>query len=93
MFYRVFCGKVAAGTSQNISANIYIEIKTIYHRSPIQTEKFKPEGKRIMPETRFTEFPASSVNPRVGISWPASETDDVLFFSHLYIYKIGSQLI
>ena len=26
------------------------------------------EGKRIIPETRFTEFPALSVDPRVGIS-------------------------
>ena len=38
----------------------------------MQTEKSHPEGKRIMPETRFTEFPASSV----GISRYASETDD-----------------
>ena len=28
----------------------------------------QPEGKRIMPETRFTESPALSVDPRVGIS-------------------------
>ena len=34
----------------------------------MQTEKSVPEGKRIMPETRFTEFPALSVDPRVGIS-------------------------
>ena len=33
-----------------------------------------------MPETRFTEFPALSVDPRVGISRSASETDDRLFF-------------
>ena len=33
-----------------------------------------------MPETRFTEFPALSVNPRVGISRSASETDVRLFF-------------
>ena len=44
----------------------------------MQTEKSQPEGKRIMPETRFTEFLALSVDPRVGISRPASETD-VLF--------------
>ena len=48
----------------------------IFHRSPIQTEKSQPEGKRIMPETRFTKFPALSVDPRVGISRSASETDD-----------------
>ena len=36
-----------------------------YHRSPMQTEKSQPEGKRMVPETRFTEFPALSVDPRV----------------------------
>ena len=36
----------------------------------------QPEGKRVMPETRFTEFPALSVDPRVGFSRYASETDD-----------------
>ena len=44
------------------------KIKRIYCRSPMQTEKSQPEGKRIMPETRFTEYPALSVDPRVGIS-------------------------
>ena len=48
----------------------------IYHWSSMQTEKFQPEGKRIMPETRFNEFPALSVNPRFGISRSPSETDD-----------------
>ena len=33
----------------------------------MQTEKSQPEGKRIMPETRFTDFPALSVDPKVGI--------------------------
>ena len=33
----------------------------------MRTKKFQPKGKRIMPETRFTEFPALSVDPRVGI--------------------------
>ena len=51
-------------------------INRIYHRSPMQTEKFHPEGKRIMPETRFTEFPALSVDSRVWISQSASETGD-----------------
>ena len=46
----------------------------------MQTEKSQPEGKRIMPETRFTEFPALSVDPRVGISQSASETDACIFF-------------
>ena len=41
----------------------------------MQTEKSQPEGKRIMPETRFTEFPALSIDARVGISRSASETD------------------
>ena len=52
----------------------------IYHRPLMQTEKSKPEGKRILPETRVTEFPALSVYPRVGISRSASEADDCLFF-------------
>ena len=52
------------------------QIKRIYHRSSMQTEKSQPEGKWIMPETRFTEFPALSVDPRVGIFWSTSETDD-----------------
>ena len=34
----------------------------------MQTENSQPEGKRIMPETRITEFPTLSVDPRVGIS-------------------------
>ena len=34
----------------------------------MQTEKSQPEGEQIMPETRFTEFPALSIDPRVGIS-------------------------
>ena len=46
----------------------------------MQTEKFQPEGKRIMPETRFTAFPALSVGPRVGISQSALETDVSLIF-------------
>ena len=30
----------------------------------------------MVPETRFTEFPALSVDPRVGISLIFSETDE-----------------
>ena len=41
----------------------------------MQTEKFQPEGKGIMLETRFTEFQALCVDPRVKISRSASETD------------------
>ena len=47
----------------------------IYHRSLMQTKKSQPSGQRIMSETRFTEFPALSVDPRVWISRSASETD------------------
>ena len=52
------------------------QINRSCHQSLMQTEKSQPEGKRIMPETRFTEFPALSVDPRVGISRSASGTDD-----------------
>ena len=60
-----------------------IETKTnrINHCSPMQTENPNPAGgggggggKRILLETRFTEFPELSGDPRVGIS--RSETDD-----------------
>ena len=40
----------------------------------MQTEKSQPERKRIMPETRFTEFTALSVDPRVGISRSAEKS-------------------
>ena len=45
----------------------------------MQAEKSLPEGKRIMLEMRFTEFPALSVDPRAGISRSAPETDVWLF--------------
>ena len=41
--------------------------KSICNRSPMHTENSQPVGKRIMPETRFTECAALSVEPRVGI--------------------------
>ena len=41
----------------------------------MQTDKAQTEGKQIMPETRFAEFPALSVDPRVGISVSVLETD------------------
>ena len=67
----------------------------------MKTEKSQPDGKWIMPEMRFTEFPALSVdpragftefpalfvNPRIGISRSALETDDWLFFSYLLLEK------
>ena len=37
--------------------------------------KSQPDGKQKMLETRFTEFPALSVDPRVGISQSVSETN------------------
>ena len=46
----------------------------------MQPEKFQPESKRIMPETRFAEFLALSADQRVGISWSALETNVGLFF-------------
>ena len=55
------------------------------YRSPLQTEKSLPEGKRIMLETRFTEFLALSVDPRIWISPSALENDD--FFSYLLLEK------
>ena len=48
----------------------------ICHQYYVQTEKSQPEGKEMMPETRFTEFLTLSIDPRVGISWSASKTDD-----------------
>ena len=57
-------------------------INRIYHRSPIQTEKSQNEGKRIMPETRFTEIPALTIDSRVGISRSALDTD--VYFSYLW---------
>ena len=52
----------------------------IYHRSPMQTEKSQPKGKRLMPESRFTEFPALSV----GISRSAGRS----MFDYFPIYGI-----
>ena len=34
----------------------------------MQTEKSKPEGERKMLETRFTEFPVLSVDPKLGFA-------------------------
>ena len=56
--------------------SIYLKvINRIYDLSSVQTKKSQPEGEQIMPETSFTEFPAFSVDPRVGISLSALETD------------------
>ena len=42
----------------------------------METRKSKTEGERIMPKMRFTEFLALSVDPGVGSSGSASETND-----------------
>ena len=43
----------------------------------MQTEKSQPSGQLIMLETRYSSFPALSVDPRIWISLSASETDDI----------------
>ena len=45
----------------------------ICHWSLMQTEKPQPEGKHIMPETRFTEFPAYPLTPQLESKWIISE--------------------
>ena len=41
----------------------------------MQAEKSQSEGKQMMPEMRFTEFPALSVDPRVGIDFSVCISD------------------
>ena len=55
----------------------------------MQTEKSQPEGKRIIPETRFTGLTTLSVDPRIEISQSASETDVWLYF--LPITSVGNR--
>ena len=55
----------------------------------MQTEKSQSECKRIMPKTRFTEFPALSVHPRVGIS-RLRQRPTIDYFSYLLLNKIVS---
>ena len=55
----------------------------------MQTEKSQSEGKQIMPETSFTEFPTLSVDQKVGISQPALETDVLLFFLPMKNYYLS----
>ena len=43
---------------------IVTKINKIYHWPAMQTEKSQLEGKRMIAETGFTEFPALSVDPR-----------------------------
>ena len=54
----------------------------------MQTEKFQPEGKRKMSETRFTEFPALSVDPRLGFLGMHRRP----LFDYLHIYDISNYL-
>ena len=49
--------------------------------SPVQTERSKPAGKRIMLETRVTVCPAFSVDLSGGMYRFVYETDDCLIFS------------
>ena len=53
--------------------------KEHHYQSTMQTEIFQAEGKRVVPETRFTGFPPLFTYLRVGISRSASETDVWLF--------------
>ena len=64
----------------NVSVTTLYMTNRIYFWSLMQTKKSQPEGKRIMLETRFTKFPALSVDPRVRISLSASKTNDRFFF-------------
>ena len=62
----------------------------------MQTETSQPEGRRIMPETRFTEFPALSVDPRVGISrsaiWRKSHRSQITLSAEGISYNIARQV-
>ena len=58
--YASSCSYVSAFSDNYMYMRLMIY--RIYHRSLMQTEKSQPEGKRIMQETRFTEFPALSVD-------------------------------
>ena len=60
--------------SSDINHLTIIMKNKIYHQSHMQTEKSQSEGKWIMLETRFTELPALSLDPRVGISHSALES-------------------
>ena len=71
-----------------LHGDAYCMTNRIYYRSSMQIEKSQPEGKRIKPETRFTSFPALSVDPRVGICRSASESDVRLFFLPMTLKNI-----
>ena len=58
----------------------------------MQIKKSQPKVKQIMPETRFTKFQALSVDPRVGISQSASETNVWLLFLPITLKIINYHL-
>ena len=62
-------------------------INRIYQRSLMQTKKSQPDGKQIMPRTRFTGFPEVSVGPSVEVSWSASEGDRCFIIFRTYDIK------
>ena len=57
------------------------------HEGYIIIFKSRPESTRILPETRFTEFTALSVDLRVGIFQAASVTDDIFLTYDIKIIK------
>ena len=81
------------GVGRHIMLIVSILFKTsIFHRigkknNQTLVSDADPEiptlGSTIMPEMRFTEFPALSVYPRVGISLSASETDVRFYLSQI----------
>ena len=64
-------------------------INRIHYQPPMHKEKSQKEGKRIMPEKLFTEFPALFVDLRVGISRSAS-VPMIDYFSDLLPEKNNS---
>ena len=62
-------------------------INRICHRSLMQTEKSQPEGKQIMLETSFTEFPALSVDQR-GETFGLHRRPMFDYFSYIMTLKI-----
>ena len=55
-----------AGTVSIRYKSTLSKINRIYHLSLMQTQKSPPEGKRMMPETRFTEFRHYPLVQRLG---------------------------
>ena len=74
--YGMILGFLQRQTSFFVTYSLLSQTNRIYHRSLIQTEQSQPKGKRIMLEMKFSDFPALSIGPRVGISGSALETHD-----------------